>query len=396
MKFLSNKQMKKIAKSTLAMVIAGAFTFSSSLAYANEVTDDVDHYERIDLQNLISAEEETIESDVDMVKGTEEAEDQLEVIQSETPSLLPGNIFYFAKIALEKIKLALTFNDVKEAKLLATYAAERIAESEALFKEGKEAEAQETIERALEYMEDAEFILGEEISLDHEEESRSENNENNTVFEDVETIEEDTDVKEDESVEEVEELVSQNIIALQAAMNKVKNPVAKTALQKNIDKSYAKLAKKLEKLEEKQAVKASKRNSKGVVTTEDGVSVEEELTIEIEPTTETNIITEAESTIETNQEAKGIAIEPKATTEVPVNLKNEGKPNVIAEKKEVQQLTKQHKTQLREETKQARETAKQEAKELKQEVKQQKEQFKQSAKQEKEVPEGKGKKGNEE
>ena len=53
---------------------------------------------------------------------------------------------------------------------------------------------------------------------------------------------------EDESLAEVEEMVSQNILSLQAAMEKVKNPVAKAALEKNIKKSYAKLAKKLSEI----------------------------------------------------------------------------------------------------------------------------------------------------
>ena len=43
---------------------------------------------------------------------------------------------------------------------------------------------------------------------------------------------------------DVEKMVSQNILSLQAAMEKVKNPVAKAALEKNTKKELCKTSKK--------------------------------------------------------------------------------------------------------------------------------------------------------
>ena len=405
--------MNKIAKSTLAIVLGGAVTFPSSLAFANAGTDEVEKYPIVDLQSQTLIEEQQVsESNIDIVNNTEAVAEELETIELETPSLLPGDMFYFAKIVVEKIKLALTFDDVKEAELLATYASERMLEVEALFKEGKEDEAQEIIENALEYMEDAEFLLDQEINSDQEEATANGENENDTVSEDEKNVEEDADETEAGDIEEVQELVSQNIIALQAALEKVKNPVAKAALQKNIDKSYAKLAKKLEKFEAKQVRKASKKKPKEAVINDDEavVEVEEKLAVETEPTTEPEPKTEieSESATESNSETRNSTIEAEAVAEVPVVLKNEEKANVIVEKKEAQVAAKQQKAQVKEETKQARETMKQEAKEMrqeakemrqeaketkhevKQEVKEQKQQLKQNATQQEETARGKG------
>jgi hypothetical protein len=267
MKKLSNQEMKKIAKSTLALVLAGTFTFSP-IAMAQDNTSD--EYKTVDLQT-VSPEE------------IDDAKTQIEELAETNPSLIPGDFFYFAKIALEKIRLAFTFDNAKEAELLATYAAERLGEAGKLFAEGKEAEALELIEAAVKYMENSQDIVDDENSNDEGEEEET-NTDDNT---DSETGEQDTDSEEakeedadsdseagdvvaedpsdeedaeeatDEVIEnpyeEIEGMLRQNIIALKAAMEHVGNDKARAALQRNIDKTYAKMAKKLAKLEEKYA-----------------------------------------------------------------------------------------------------------------------------------------------
>ena len=85
----------------------------------------------------LTEENPTIENDTKVEETSSTAiegeENQLKDIQKDVPTLVPGDFFYFTKMALEKIKLTLTFNDVKEAKLLSTYATKRLAEAEVLF-----------------------------------------------------------------------------------------------------------------------------------------------------------------------------------------------------------------------------------------------------------------------
>lgn len=258
MKKLSNQEMKKIAKSTLALVLAGTFTFSP-LASAEENTAE---FETVELQNSETPVVPVSEGEI------EEAQTQVEDLEETNPSLIPGDFFYFAKIALEKIRLAFTLDDAKEAELLATYASERLAEASALFAEGKEDDALKVIEAAVEYMETSQDIVDEQSSTTEEtmteEETESdvvEETDPETEVEPETSLEDENEELDEENVpeeetsenpfEEIENVLRQNIVALTAAMNKVENPTAKAALQKNIDKTYAKMAKKLAKLEEK-------------------------------------------------------------------------------------------------------------------------------------------------
>ncbi|EFV79118.1 hypothetical protein HMPREF1013_00606 [Bacillus sp. 2_A_57_CT2] len=55
MKFLSSKEMNKMAKSTLALVIAGTFTFSAATAFASENKED-EEFETVEIKNDPSAE----------------------------------------------------------------------------------------------------------------------------------------------------------------------------------------------------------------------------------------------------------------------------------------------------------------------------------------------------
>ncbi|MBX6396212.1 MAG: hypothetical protein IRY98_11050, partial [Alicyclobacillaceae bacterium] len=65
------------------------------------------------------------------------------------PRILPDNLAYFLKIALERIRLALTQNDTQKARLLTEFAEERLSEAFALIREGKTDLAEKTLEEAL-------------------------------------------------------------------------------------------------------------------------------------------------------------------------------------------------------------------------------------------------------
>lgn len=385
---LLSKKVNTILKNSFVVLVAGVFTFSSSLAFANEQEVKVEEYDVVSTQ-------ENNNSGSDL-KVTEEAVGDVETgqVDSEAPSLLPGDFFYFAKIAIEKIKLAFTFDDVKEAELLATYTTARLAEIEALLAEGKEELALETIETALQYFErigeavkDEEVIaddgFDEEVIVEENSEETTDETEQNedevttedneidvtTEEEENETIVDENEPKDEENIEEqdpVEEIgkhVARNIIALQAAMERVKNPVAKAALQKNIDKSYAKLAKKIAKFEN------------WCVKFEEKTNEEDQL----EDVTDENELVNKETgdtELSNNDATENENIEPE----------DEGKTNlsVVTAPKESKQASKQHDKQVKQHEKQLKENAKQEKKQAKQAEKTEKQQLKQMEKQAKE------------
>jgi hypothetical protein len=302
-KYINQIEMNKIAKSALAMVLAGSFTFSSA-ALADDTTVDPAQTVEAPTENVVTNDS------VVTTDATVQAKDEVKV---EAPKLVPGDFFYFAKLAIEKIKLILTTNDVKEAALVATFASERLAEAESLFKEGKEDLAVKTIQEALEGMKVADNVVEEEKDATKvegekvvtEDQTKTEGDvvtaptENKTT--DTVAPIEDEPTTDEEAVEEVKEILSQNIIALTAAMEKVKNPVAKAALQRNIEKSYAKLEKKLAKIEArlaKDTEEVEKQEDKEIVVAEQEKATTPETEVE-GSTVETASVTETTESTET-------------------------------------------------------------------------------------------------
>ncbi|MDF2859536.1 MAG: hypothetical protein K0Q87_5387 [Neobacillus sp.] len=252
--------------------------------------------------------------------------------------MVPGDFFYFTKILLEKIQLALTFDDIKEARLIAEYAAERLAEAEVLFAEGDEEAALDTITAAIEYMENTDDVV-EEPPV---EEPVEEQTDLIDVELDVEVIDNDDVSPIEEPAVEVEDgidaLVSQNIIALTAAMEKVKNPKAKAALQRNIDKSYTKLAKKLEKQikkEEKQLKKEEEVTSK-----ESPVQVVEQ---ELGTDDINDGVENSPDTPTKHEQREALKIEKKNSQKVEKQQRQEAKVQVMEEKKQYKEKKKEEK-----------------------------------------------------
>ncbi|MDD9271569.1 DUF5667 domain-containing protein [Paenibacillus sp. GCM10023248] len=182
--------------------------------------------------------------------------------KTETTSLLPGDFFYFVKTMYENIRLALTVNDINEARLLTSYAQERLGEANSLFAKGKTNEASlslqkslETQQNAIQKTEQASGLSISETSAPAASATPSVNTETATAATDqTETkIENDSEieVKHPEKVLKVKTDLQHNILALASALEKVGNPKAQSALMKNIEKSFDHLDKKLSKIEKK-------------------------------------------------------------------------------------------------------------------------------------------------
>jgi hypothetical protein len=363
-KYINQIEMNKIAKSALAMVLAGTFTFSSA-AMANETT--------VEPSQIVEAPTETSVTNDTVALTNDVTVQEKDETKAEAPKLVPGDFFYFAKLTLEKIRLMLTIDDVKEAALLATFASDRLAEAESLFKEGKEDLAVETIKKALEGMKVADSVVEEEKEKEKEIEKDT-----TTVEEEKVTTEDQTktdgqvvteptadkttdtvavldeEPKSDEkAVEEVKVILSQNIIALTAAMEKVKNPVAKAALQRNIEKSYAKLEKKLAKIEArlaKDTEEAEVEEDTDVIITDQEKTTNTVVEVEVE---KDNSVTETTEVTLTDEETE------EATAVIPVVKKAK------SEEKKAKAVVKQEEKSKKQEAK----SKKQEAKDKKQEAK---------------------------
>lgn len=239
---MKNKKMTRfVTSSMLASTLA--FSLGTGAAFANEdetqptettieqveitegtsaseqTTDTTADVEIIDKSNTAEEEsavqitEEPVSDEVTEETTTDEEStetDATEQEDTETPSLVPGDFFYFVKLMTEKVRLAFTFDDYKEAQLLADFAAERIAEADALIAGGKSEEAAELLKDAIATQEQA----GETLPKSEEgtEETTSE-------IEDEETNA--TATETDGEVTEVESKLAHNIDVLMAVLGKV-------------------------------------------------------------------------------------------------------------------------------------------------------------------------------
>lgn len=366
--------MNKKSKKLLAIAATGFLVFSTTPAFAEEnglgltVVDDT---------KAVNQNAETDVNSITSEDGNEATVDQ----NTEAPSLLPGDFFYFAKTVLEKIKLAFTFDNEEEAKLFTTYASERLAEAEALFKNGEEDKALETIQKALENLDSAGDLAegGSSTVEEKEENSKVTDDDSTPKDEEASTTEETMTPKTDEettvedSYNEVEKLISQNIIALKAALEKVKNPVAKAALQRNIEKSYAKLAKKLEKIEEKYANKdddsAADVDIPNEIKEEDGTQPSAKAPEVVEP-----------PVIKDEQATEKSVEDERVVESIKKDQKNRVK-EVRQEIKEIKQQEKAKQKQVKMEQKQVAKEGKRVEKEIKKQEKQAEKQAKHAEKQ---------------
>jgi hypothetical protein len=221
------------------------------------------------VQTVETASEETVSEEVSADSEVINLEEEEQVLQEEDPTLVPGDFFYFVKLMAEKVRLAFTFNDYKEAKLLAEFAAERISEANVLIADGKTAEAEELLKEAISTQENAEETLAE--------------SEEATVAEDSVETEVVTSNEVEGEETEVESKLAHNIDSLLVVLGKIENPKAQQAIMKNIQKTFVKLDKKFTKMEEKEAKSTTVEKVTDGQNSDDEASLEE-LKIEDEGT----------------------------------------------------------------------------------------------------------------
>ncbi|OLS37839.1 DUF5667 domain-containing protein [Bacillus sp. MRMR6] len=245
---MKNKKMTSLLTSGM---LASTLVFSVGVGsvFANESTESIEETVQVDLvTETIEDEGQATEGIIDLQDGEateEEVKEEDAVLgnaevtaeeEVKAPSLVPGDFFYFVKTMTEKIRLAFTFNDYKEAELLAEFTAERIAEANALIAEGQTEEAEALLQKAIETQEQANESLPEVAEADTKEAVEGEETE----------------------AAEVESKLAHNIDALLVVLAKVENPRAQQAIMKNIQKTFVKLEKKAVRLQEKDAKFAEK------------------------------------------------------------------------------------------------------------------------------------------
>lgn len=276
-----------------------ALTAETNTEIVSNVTTEGAQEGTTNIEEATTKATATITSDTITVETGEQIE--------EAPALVPGDFFYFVKTFMEKIRLAVTLDDYKEAQLLAEFATERIAEANALIVQGKTEEAAKLLQEAIATQETASEVLDqtkEEATNDVAQEdaekvTEEDTNETTATTEDTVEVEESAA---DEEVVAVESKIGNNIVALLAAVEKIDNPRAQEALMKNIEKSFAKLSKKIQKLEEK--------NGTEDVTTEE-VATEEDTTNEnkVEEATVKNSVEGEANTSTEKQEIADVEVE---------------------------------------------------------------------------------------
>ena len=135
------------------MASALIFSYGTGSAFANEdtiatpISDETTTEGSKGETTDETTTEETTEESISVETTTEESAEEIEEVES--PVLVPGDFFYFVKSFMEKIRLAVTTDDYKEAKLLVDFATERIAEANVLITEGKTEEAAKVLQEAI-------------------------------------------------------------------------------------------------------------------------------------------------------------------------------------------------------------------------------------------------------
>lgn len=290
---------------------------------------------------------EEVTTDEESTESTEST-DVTEEEETAAPSLVPGDFFYFVKVMTEKIRLAFTFDDYKEAQLLADFAAERIAEANALIADGKSEEAAELLKEAIATQQQADEVLPESEAVTTEPDGEE------TEEVATETEGEATDSAtpdSDSEATEVEKKLAHNVDALMAVLAKVENPKAQQAIMKNIEKTFVKLDKKFTRLEEKQAKQAEKKNKIEEGTSEDVLT---EVISQPENESSTNQVT---TTTEVGEVNKAAELEATVAAEKAVAKQQEA----LRKAEEMKQVAAQKAEEMKQEAARKAEAKQQEA-----------------------------------
>lgn len=351
---------------------------------------------------------QTIEPTVDRA-----VTDQAAVSESAESSLLPGDLFYFFKTLTEKIKLALANKDIEKAMLLVQYTQERLNEADALFKNGEEDLANETIQKALElqglaldYSDDgivkddsdetttdavsentsADSVQGEEVDsetttedsttveTEEQENTTVEQEESVTSQDEASVSEEDSESTELEDVKaQLEEAFANNVHGLLIAIQNVKNPKALKVLTRNLEKQAKKYEKRYGKL-----LKAEDRYTKVVSEIEEKVESGEISKEEADQ----KIANVEQELVKKQQEVKAEVQKDSAKESTVVKEEVKTVQNEDENKDDDQDVDKDENKESKYEQKQYKEELKQERKMQREELKAKKQQVKEERKQE--------------
>jgi hypothetical protein len=306
------------------------------------------------------------------------SETGVNVEELEEPALIPGDFFCFVKTMVENIQVALTFNDLEKAKLLAEIAQERIKESNSLIVKGETELAEELLQQAL---------LQQEAALDVTENGNDSTTESTTDTANSETDttngsnENNAEIGTDaipEIDEDLKAKLTQNIEKLLAVMEKIENPKAQETLAKNIAKSFEKLEKRIGKLEKAQdkateklmeaelkadekIIELKKKLEEGKISEEEAkkelVKLQEEFTkkkLKLEEEL-ANKIDKIEREIDDNDREEIENASRKALKEAEKKAKEEAKEKAKEEREEAKEKAKEAREEARESRKEARE-----------------------------------------
>jgi hypothetical protein len=335
-KIINPTVLKKAAKSALAIVLAGSFAFAGTNAFAD------------------SNDSSTNQTTTQLPTSTDTST-SVSTQESVAPSLLPGDFFYFAKIAFEKIQLALTFDQTKEAKLLASNASERLAEAQALYASGDQQKAVDTLKSALDDMNSAQKIVEKEDEQPVDSaKSTSSTTEDSSTNKDSSATEESATTKDSSTpedspeIKDVKDQLTQNIKALEVALEKGnKSEAAKKALEKNIMKFKAKLAGKnsvaTDKNQTTQTVNTNTDQSSSDTTSTDTNATATDTTATGTVTSDTT--TSATETPNTNSQETTVSAPAVTTTTTSVTPAASGTTTPSNHGQEVSQVAKQATTQ---------------------------------------------------
>jgi hypothetical protein len=349
---ISKNWIQGLAKGVMASVVI--FSMGTGTVFANDEsteTSNVTVETGTTIEQEINGETTSTEGTSTMTQDSSEVIVSVEAPQNNDdseqedlvePSLIPGDFFYFVKVMIEKVRLAVTVDDYKEAQLLADFAAERIAEANALLAEGKKEEAEQLLKEAISTQELAGETLPEaEVEVAEEVEA----SEPVVTEDEVELVAEET---------EVESKLAHNIDALLVVLEKMENPKAQQAIMKNIQKSFKKMDKKFKKLEEAEIKFAEKMTEIEEKLASGQISVEEadhkKTKLEVE-------LSEKKQKLD-EEEAKAVEKINKEVVEKTTKAINE-------QKKKEQEALKKAEKKKREEAKKAAEKQREAAKKAK-------------------------------
>ncbi|MBB6454644.1 hypothetical protein HNQ94_003133 [Salirhabdus euzebyi] len=228
------------------------------------------------LPTTIFAEED--EKDIEVV--------ELDLSAEQETINLEQDLFYYLHAMFDQLKLALSDDQVERANILVGISEEAISKAQLLLEEGNEEAASVLLNKAAEAIKSAD-----ELADNKEEEENTDGETISDIEDPIEIIVLDPPpVQEEEEEQEeydLESKIGQNVIALTLALEKVGNPNAKAALERNIAKSLKRLEAKYGNIDELKAKLAELNAS------DEETEVEEE---EVEETEQTDMSMEKEET----------------------------------------------------------------------------------------------------